>query len=224
MSTEVIESDVLIIGTGPIGAMYARCLATNGKRVHMLEAGPQVTKRPGEHLLNCHRFQHEPNLSLDAMYANHEVFSVDPHATPWTVWDLIPGFDTLTPPEQAAARSELARAYNPDLPRLNFDNPRQDPKRNMPFASSMWAVGGMFSFWSGYAPIPTLEERTDLISAEDWKTILAIALHVFDVHWNAFDPSCRRPYLAQDTRYSGAPNVQDPHGCQGARHAGKLTA
>ena len=55
-----LNTDVIIIGSGPLGSTYARILAGDGHRVTMIDAGAQLSKRPGEHLLNQNVFQHGP--------------------------------------------------------------------------------------------------------------------------------------------------------------------
>lgn len=47
-----MEVDVLVVGTGPLGATFARKLVEGGCSLLMIDAGPQLSKRPGEHLKN----------------------------------------------------------------------------------------------------------------------------------------------------------------------------
>ena len=55
-----IETDVLIIGTGPIGCTFARLLVEKGDRdVLMIDAGGQLSERPGEHLKNAFIYQRD---------------------------------------------------------------------------------------------------------------------------------------------------------------------
>ncbi|MFF0146668.1 pyranose oxidase [Amycolatopsis sulphurea] len=53
-----IETDVLIVGSGPVGATFARTLVDGGRSVLMVDAGPQLSRRPGEHLKNHLAYQH----------------------------------------------------------------------------------------------------------------------------------------------------------------------
>jgi choline dehydrogenase-like flavoprotein len=59
MSHQRIEADVLVVGSGPVGATFARTLAEGGRRVLMVDAGPQLSRRPGEHLKNAFAYQHD---------------------------------------------------------------------------------------------------------------------------------------------------------------------
>ena len=55
-----IETDVLVIGTGPIGCTFARLLVEKGDRdVLMIDAGGQLSERPGEHLKNAFIYQRD---------------------------------------------------------------------------------------------------------------------------------------------------------------------
>jgi heterodisulfide reductase subunit A-like polyferredoxin len=46
---ETLEVDVLIVGSGPVGSAFARKLVEAGRSVYMVDAGPMLSKRPGEH-------------------------------------------------------------------------------------------------------------------------------------------------------------------------------
>ncbi|RVD89575.1 uncharacterized protein DFL_000578 [Arthrobotrys flagrans] len=52
-STGTIRTDVLIVGSGPIGAVYARKLVDAGHNVLMVDAGAQETEIPGDHKKNA---------------------------------------------------------------------------------------------------------------------------------------------------------------------------
>ena len=54
--SKTIETDVLIVGTGLVGAVFARRLLENGRKVLMVDAGPQESKLPGQHLKNAYLF------------------------------------------------------------------------------------------------------------------------------------------------------------------------
>jgi pyranose oxidase len=137
----------------------------------MIDSGPQIRRRPGEHILNCFRYQIEPNLSVDEMLANRELYS-------------IPGRSN-----DPSAANMLGKSFRPPLGRLNFENPEQNPNRNLEAAAVMYAVGGMFSMWSGFAPDPVPFERTEVIPSGEWEHILHVAHELMNVHVDAFEPS-----------------------------------
>ncbi|WP_156755609.1 GMC oxidoreductase [Actinokineospora pegani] len=58
MSHQRIEVDVLVVGSGPVGATFARTLVEGGRSVLVVDAGPQLSRRPGEHLKNHFSYQH----------------------------------------------------------------------------------------------------------------------------------------------------------------------
>ena len=59
-----MRGDVVVIGSGPIGAVVARRFAEAGRAVTMLEAGPAISDPPGSHVRNQARFQHDPDSFL----------------------------------------------------------------------------------------------------------------------------------------------------------------
>ena len=51
--SQTIRTDVLVVGSGPVGCTFARKLVEAGRTVHMVEAGTQLSARPGEHQKNA---------------------------------------------------------------------------------------------------------------------------------------------------------------------------
>lgn len=160
MSHNDIHTDVLIIGSGAVGATFARLLARMGRKITMLEAGKQLSDRPGEHLRNAFRYQQEPNLFSDAIASQLEAFSV-----PQSLF------------------------YRPNAPRENFENPDQKWWRSMPLASTAYAVGGMLTIWTASTPDPVSFERAPFIPEEDWAHMLAVGRRLLNVREDAFDHS-----------------------------------
>lgn len=166
MSTS--NTDVLVIGSGPVGATFARLLAGAGRRVTMIDAGPQLSLRPGTHLANAFMYQQQPNLFLSIILAQLEAFSVPPNKRQ----PLPP--DAYVPPADG---------------RVNFENLTQNPELNMPLASASYGVGGMGTHWTCCAPDPASMERTPLIPESEWPVLVAIARKLLNVHTDAFSPS-----------------------------------
>jgi choline dehydrogenase-like flavoprotein len=56
-----MSRDVVVVGSGPIGAVVARRLAEAGRAVTLLEAGPAISDPPGSHVRNQAKFQQDPD-------------------------------------------------------------------------------------------------------------------------------------------------------------------
>ena len=52
---------MVVIGSGPIGAVVARRIAEAGRAVTILESGPAISDPPGSHVRNQDRFQRDPD-------------------------------------------------------------------------------------------------------------------------------------------------------------------
>jgi pyranose oxidase len=167
MDASAQTTDVLVIGSGPLGATAARLLVAGGRRVTMIEAGPYVSFPAGSHQANAFTFQQQPNLFLDIMASQLEVFSVPP-----------------SPPVPLPAPG-----FEPVGGRLNFSNPQQSTAFNMPWASATYAVGGMGTHWTCCTPDPAPMERTALVSADEWRWLLPVVRSLLNVHTDAFSPS-----------------------------------
>ena len=59
------SSDVLVVGSGPLGTATARRLAELGRSVLILEQGPPITDPPGSHVRNAPRFERDPDAYLE---------------------------------------------------------------------------------------------------------------------------------------------------------------
>ncbi|MHA7775463.1 FAD-dependent oxidoreductase [Roseibium sp. M-1] len=66
--------DVLVIGSGPLGAATARRLANNGRDVLMIEQGPALSEPAGSHLRNARRFRDAPDSYLPEATSYLEFF------------------------------------------------------------------------------------------------------------------------------------------------------
>ncbi len=58
------DADVVVVGSGPLGAATARRLAEHGRSVLILEQGPAITDPPGSHVRNAPQFRDDPDAYL----------------------------------------------------------------------------------------------------------------------------------------------------------------
>lgn len=183
----VRECDVLILGTGPVGAVFARHLVEAGLRVTMIDAGRQASARPGEHLRNAFLHQREPSQFRAALISHLYPLSLPTPARPLFRDD--PGLPAQ-PPEGR-----------------NF-NPFQDRSTGMPAAAVCHAIGGMGIVWTCLCPRLHASERWDCIPAADLDSLYELAEEALDVRRDAFSGSRRQAALIAGLRES----YGDPEG------------
>lgn len=165
-----ISAEVVIIGSGPIGATFARHLVENGKSVILVDAGPQRSPQPGEHLKNAYLYQKDrTNFS---QIVNSELYKL---SIPTSNVKL-PNLDPSAYWAAGAVRNNM--------------NPKQNPNTNMPYAQAAFAVGGMGIHWTCATPRlhPELE-RWHYIT--EWDELYAQAEKYFNTHTNVFERSLR---------------------------------
>ena len=75
-TSEVLKTDVLVIGSGPVGCTFARKLVKAGKSVLLIDAGSQLSDRPGWHLKNTFIFQRDTNRFTGVIEGHLEPISV----------------------------------------------------------------------------------------------------------------------------------------------------
>lgn len=131
--------DVLIIGSGPVGATYARLISEQAPdaTILMVDAGPQLTERAG---------QHTKNIADEAERDAAQVRSQGPHQTPYPL--------TTVHERAAAARAGtlrmefLARAGV----HLVAESVADLEQCEMPAAAVSTNVGGMGAHWTCACP------------------------------------------------------------------------
>ena len=73
---EIVKTDVLVIGSGPVGCTFTRKLVKAGKSVLLIDAGSQLSDRPGWHLKNAFIFQRDSNRFTGVIHGHLETISV----------------------------------------------------------------------------------------------------------------------------------------------------
>lgn len=138
MDTDV---DVLVVGSGPVGATFARELheAAPHLSILMVEAGPRLTERPGANIRNLdpadrHRAQQR--------------------ATAWT------GQAT-----SATGRADGHLASRPGTFLVRKADVTGDDQTGMPAAATSANVGGMGAHWTCACPKPGGSERIAFLGA-----------------------------------------------------------
>lgn len=175
--SRLIECDVLVVGSGPVGAAFARLLAGAGRRVVVVDAGRQLSPRPGEHVRNAFHLQRDRRQAHAAAAA------------------------LLSPVAQPAADTTPARLGEtafaaPRQPGHNVINPEQDPRRHLPGAAVTYAVGGMGVNWNAVTPRLDPElERWELVPPAAWERAYARAEALLHVHDDLYDGAARHEVL-----------------------------
>lgn len=145
--------DVLIVGSGLMGAAVARCLrdADPAIRIAMIAGGPSIGPRAGQHLHDVEdpdvwsRYNRKVSSGVQAFYTG-----VAPSVgVGGGMRGVAPGMYHLTSLGEHAAE--------------------------MPSASVAWNAGGMGIHWTAATPAPWGSELDDSLSAQQWADDLARA-------------------------------------------------
>ncbi|MEU6472477.1 pyranose oxidase [Streptomyces massasporeus] len=131
------DVDVLVVGSGPVGATFARKLVDAGHHVLMIDAGAQLSGNYGEHLKNSFLYQKNVDLFASVIRGHLHPLSIAMDDSPVV---------TLDP---------SSFSYNPEQwPGfvLNNQNPEQKKRDNLGASAATYAVGGMATHWTCAVP------------------------------------------------------------------------
>ncbi|KXH61283.1 hypothetical protein CSAL01_06598 [Colletotrichum salicis] len=166
------EADVLVVGSGPIGAVFSRTLVENGRKVLMIDVGNQETKRIGDHKKNSVAVQRDISLFTNTVKGELSLLSVPTNVA-----------DPYVEPISWGSSTPFIK---------NGQNPNQKAVDNLPAAAATRLVGGMGGHWTCCTPREHKDiERSDLFSDSKWNDLYTRAEKLFWTDRTLFDKSIR---------------------------------
>jgi choline dehydrogenase-like flavoprotein len=165
--THHLDADVLIVGSGLMGAAVARRLRDEqpDARILMVDGGPAIGSLPGQHLHDV------PEEHIWQRY-NQRVSSG------------IQGFYTGTAPTSDVGSTLVG--VEPGMYHLSSIG---QEARDMPAAAVAWNVGGMGVHWTAATPTPWGEEVPQFLVGEQWDADLEAATGLLHVTEEPFPPA-----------------------------------
>jgi len=182
-TTKQLETDVLIVGSGPVGCAFARTLVNGGRSVLMVDTGASLSQRRGAHLKNAFLYQRNVNLFSYVIQGHLHTLSVPTNDAPTP---------TLDPAAFSVDRSNPA--YKGFI--SNNENPDQDPSKNLGASAVAYGVGGMATHWTCSTPRQhPLVERSEILTPEEWDQLYYRAERLLNVHEDVFEKSIRNTII-----------------------------
>ncbi|KAH7924400.1 putative pyranose oxidase [Leucogyrophana mollusca] len=180
--TGIDQFDVLIAGSGPIGATYARFLVDKGLNVVMVEIGDQDTRIPGAHKKNEIEYQKDIDRFVKVIQGALSTVSVPTSST------VLPTLDPAA--WQASDPSQMIIS--------NGRNPHQQEYNNLGAQAVTRGVGGMATHWTCATPeflkglerpkiFPDHGEQDD----KEWDLLYRSARSLIGTSEHEFDESIR---------------------------------
>lgn len=175
------KTDVLIIGSGPVGSTFARVIVEESKKkVLMIDAGPQLSPTPGWHQKNAYVYQRDYSSFTGLINSHLHDASVPTSENPVI---------TLDP---SAFQVDLTNPRYKGFVRNN-QNPKQNPFLNVDQEAEAFCVGGMAVHWTCAVPRgnPDLE-LSNLLSIPEWDALYTRAEEYVHKRNDVFDDSIRQ--------------------------------
>lgn len=168
MALTTEEADIVIVGSGPVGATFARLLTHRLKdfKIVMLEAGPRLTSRAGMHVKNIVDPAEQARVQQS-------------YQRPGLYRDSASGSRGQENTKRAVAR-RFSHLAQPGTFLLASDDDAL-LRSGMPAAAVASSVGGMGAYWRCACPRPAPTEKAGFIDPKEWEDLCATAeelLHV----------------------------------------------
>ncbi|MDI4232498.1 pyranose oxidase [Bradyrhizobium sp. Arg237L] len=192
---QIRDFDVLVVGSGPVGCAFARTLVDQGMSVLMVDSGASQSQRFGSHLKNAFLFQRDINPFVNVIRGHLHALSVPPNENPALTLD--PGAFTYD--------LNLYKGFIG-----SNQNPRQDPRKNLPGAAATYAVGGMATHWTCATPRQHPDiEQSPLLSRSEWEDLYGRGEKLLNTHHDIFEDSIRNT-IVRDVLRRTFPQLKAP--------------
>ncbi|PPF89614.1 choline dehydrogenase [Subtercola sp. Z020] len=166
------QPTIAVVGSGPIGAAYARLLLENLPDAHvtMFEAGPQLTATPGESVRNIP----DPDEKEHA-----REMSQGPQAGSLR--------EELGIPLAPVVEGMFTARQGTHL--LDFGGQGSAHSETFPAGAASTNVGGMAAHWTCATPRPAFSEKIPFIDDAEWNGLIEVAEKLLHVQSAAFADS-----------------------------------
>lgn len=189
-----VVTDVLIAGSGPVGATYARTIIDEHPdvKVTMVEIGSQDNEVIGGHHKNSIKYQKDIDAFVSIIRGALQPLSVPMSET---------HISTLGGDAWRPERGEVLAFHG--------TNPNQDPMFNLKGSAITRTVGGMATHWTCACPIPHEEERVlNPIPWEELSGLLEEGRKYLNVNDDQFDHSIRHQVVRDALQELGQERVR----------------